>query len=224
MGPSRGITSCARRSPVKPPKDAGSIPATSTPRRPLSAESADGGRFVCWPRGRAPRARVPAGGGWGGGPFSDCAGRAGRRPGGGSFSDCAGRAGRRRGGWFLFGLCRRAGRRRGGWFLFGLRRPGRSSPRAGRGRTSPRGWFFFPIAPAASSVAAGSGPRSHHAGRRPGTRGGGAFLRSRWADFRGGRCQDCCVSVVGVVGRDAELNSVYGFLDRAADRPTALVL
>ena len=32
------------------------------------------------------------------------------------------------------------------------------------------------------------------------------------------------MSVVGVVGRDAELNSVYGFLDRAADRPTALVL
>ena len=32
------------------------------------------------------------------------------------------------------------------------------------------------------------------------------------------------MSVVGVVGRDAELSSVYGFLDRAADRPTALVL
>jgi DNA-binding CsgD family transcriptional regulator len=32
------------------------------------------------------------------------------------------------------------------------------------------------------------------------------------------------VGVVGVVGRDAELGSVSGFLDRAVDRPTALVL
>ena len=64
MGPSRDSTSCARRSPVKPPEDAGSIPATSTPRRPLSAESADRGRFVCLPRGRAPRTRVPVGCGW----------------------------------------------------------------------------------------------------------------------------------------------------------------
>ena len=101
MGPSRDITSCARRSPVKPPKDAGSIPATSTslgapvrgkrgrgafrmlaagatPADPRSggwrlewwsgaphghlssAEGADKGCFVCWPRGRAPRTRVPA--------------------------------------------------------------------------------------------------------------------------------------------------------------------
>ena len=32
------------------------------------------------------------------------------------------------------------------------------------------------------------------------------------------------MSGVGVVGRDAELGSVVGFLDRAAAAPTALVL
>jgi len=44
------------------------------------------------------------------------------------------------------------------------------------------------------------------------------------ADFGSWRCHDWCVSGVEVVGRDAELGSVVGFLDRAAAAPTALVL
>src|SRR5262245_6184294 len=38
------------------------------------------------------------------------------------------------------------------------------------------------------------------------------------------RCHDCRVSAVEVVGRDAELSSVHGFLDRAVDGPAAFVL
>jgi len=55
--------------------------------------------------------------------------------------------------------------------------------------------------------------------------GGGERPRSPWR--RAGipnRCHDCCVSAVEVVGRDAELISVYDFLDRAGRERATLVL
>jgi AAA ATPase domain len=44
------------------------------------------------------------------------------------------------------------------------------------------------------------------------------------ADIGPWHCHDCWVNAVEVVGREAELRSVSGFLDRAADGPAAFVL
>src|SRR5690606_37578807 len=57
VDPSRGKADCARRSPREATEDPGSIPGTSTPGRPLSAEGADGGRFGFLLGGATPRPR-----------------------------------------------------------------------------------------------------------------------------------------------------------------------
>jgi hypothetical protein len=43
-------------------------------------------------------------------------------------------------------------------------------------------------------------------------------------DFRTWRCHDRCEKRIDGIGRDAELSSLYGFLDRAVDGPAAFVV